>query len=149
MLSAESRAVLVFACTTAILGLAVMGEWTPWDTKADPTPKQPALETPAFALRAHELQAAFATNDAAATTRYKGKVIELLGVISVVSQSLAEWPAVLLETRDRCRDVVCYFPSYYFPQLRRMRKGQVVVIVGRCIGALDGFPRLRDCAPLR
>ena len=149
MLRAGIRVVLVLACATAILALAIMGVWTLGDTKADPTPKQPILGAPVFALSAYELQAAFAAGEAAATAHYQGKIIEIRGVITAISPSLTDWPAVLLETCDRCRDVVCYFQSTYVHQIRRMRAGQEVVFVGRCIGALEGIPRVRDSVQMR
>jgi predicted Zn finger-like uncharacterized protein len=99
-------------------------------------PKENAKEAPAIQTTVPRLLHAYEDNAIAADRDYKGKVVEVRGVVASVSKDILGTPFVLLTDGNEFAivGVQCLFPRSAADELTSLRKNHVVSIRGRCTG---------------
>jgi len=96
-----------------------------------------------FVITAPDIEKAFEENEAAATARYVGKVIEVSGEISAVKPGENSSVSISLKTGNDMSSVICTFPPA--SKTEGLSAGQAVVIHGDCSGYLMDV-LLNNCA---
>jgi hypothetical protein len=106
-------------------------------------PKNLAKAKPDFVMTATDLQKAFDENEAAATAKYVGKIIEVSGEIASVKTVEHSFVNVTLKTGSDMSSVICTFPPENKPPESSSRAA--AVIRGVCSGYLMDV-LLNNCA---
>lgn len=90
---------------------------------------------PQITIKAPQLYAEYEENEVKADREYKGKIIQVVGLIDGFGTGLMEDDIyITLITEDAIGTVQCNFKEEYKTQIAMMTKGQYVTIVGRCTG---------------
>jgi hypothetical protein len=114
------------------------------------TKERPRHDPSAVAVTAEELAKEWAASRSATRQKYKGKRIEVRGVVfEATSDNVSEQPQVLLYShRDREKGVTnpidCLFPSREEKRIHSLAQGQTVTIRGTLSDVGHGVP-LVDC----
>jgi hypothetical protein len=102
-------------------------------------------------LSAQDLFAAYGKHKKAANELYKGKLLEVAGIISEVgTDPVTEAPEVMLSSggKDATRGVDCIFDKQYASEVAKLKKGQTVAVLGICSGyAQKVLVLLLHCQP--
>jgi len=96
--------------------------------------KDLAKARPDFTLTASELLKAFGEDEAAASARFTGKIIEVTGVIGSVKPVENNRLNVTLTTESDLSSVICTFRSA--DDLPQLKSGGTVTLRGECSGYL-------------
>ncbi len=102
-------------------------------------PEQDPIRVTAYELLGH-----YKGNEVAADATYKGKLVEVNGVIESIGKDFLGSPYVALEVRHETFCVQCCFDEAGESALVRLQPRRVVTIRGRCAGKA-GNVVLRDC----
>lgn len=108
-------------------------------TPAAPTVTATPAPTPEIIrVTAQELYSAYEANEVAADAKYKGKVIEVSGVVDTIGKDFLGTPYVTLTSGGRYEvwGVQCMFSNKDEPQLAQLSKGETVAVRGKCDGYL-------------
>jgi hypothetical protein len=102
--------------------------------------------TPAIKTSAIQLVNDYKANEVAADQTYKGKIVEVSGVIESVAKDIMDTMYVSLHggAEFEFRGVQCYFASKNTARLARLSKGLPITIKGQCDG-LMGNVLLKNC----
>jgi hypothetical protein len=110
------------------------------DTRADLRTAEPA-----YRLSANELLGGYQANEVAADQRYKGRVIEVTGVVDKVGRDILDNPYLTMQSPGIfC--VQCFFDNDR--PLTSLRPGHIVTVRGWCDGKL-GNVGLKYCVLVR
>jgi formylglycine-generating enzyme required for sulfatase activity len=110
--------------------------------KPEPTPQpvkpEPPKPEPSLLVSVAELVDGYSKNEIAADEKYKGKVIEVSGVIGSIGKDITNSMFVILGTGGNFsfRYVQCFFADSEEGKLARLSKGQLVTIKGECAGLM-------------
>lgn len=110
--------------------------------------ERPAASAPAGAspLTANTLAREYEDNEVAADDKYRGKILHVIGVVDSVGKTeFTESPYVKLDSGIFLRDITCSFGKDDMPKLASLKKGQEVIITGRCDGKSFGAVVLSKC----
>jgi len=99
--------------------------------------------SPDFVLTATDLQKAFEENEAAATAKFTGKIIQVTGEVNTVKSGENNSTNISLITGSDMSSVICTFPSPNKPA--DLPAGSSVTIRGVCSGYLMDV-LLNNCA---
>ena len=121
------------------------GEGEPQTQKEKETEKQtkPAASTAqetanasgAIKITAKELVSEYTENSVGAAQKYKGKLLEITGVVSEVDTDWYDEVYVAIGSGDRWEwnEVKCYFKDQaQIDKVAQLRKGDTVTIIGTC-----------------
>src|SRR5262249_4696632 len=100
---------------------------------------------PGIKITAEALHAEDAANEVAADGKYRGKIIEVTGVVEEIGKGFGDQYVNLERGNLRIAGVRCSFPDSAREQLAKLKKGQTVTIKGRGNGFLVGEVGLKDC----
>lgn len=89
---------------------------------------------PDFVITAVSLQKTFEDEEAAATTKYVNKILDISGTIESVKTGEGNILSVSLKTGSESSSVICTFPSATDPAL--FKTGNQITIRGECSGFL-------------
>ena len=95
-------------------------------------------------VAAEALTAAYEANEVDADDRFKGRILEVSGVVDSIGKDLLDDPYVTLEGA-RFRRAQALFTKGDEPKLARLRKGQELTVKCRCDG-LFGNVVLKACS---
>jgi hypothetical protein len=136
------RDVLVVSCLALSVFLAMA---TSGDDKENKKEQKKVESTEAtFEGSAEALFRAYDENEIEADIQYKGKVLEISGKIDSIGKDIMDEPYVTLRVGRTFGSVQCMFSKSSSQQLVRLRKGQAVVLKGRCAGKMVNVI-LRGC----
>lgn len=132
------RTVYFVGCVTALVILAMACSLSPVtssDSKLSPAPgASPAVTVP-IRIDAASLFSEYDTNDIAANLKYKGKQLEVSGVITGIGSDMFGNPTVLFGVKDGGRvGVLSTFGKDTAASVAALSKGQKVTILGVCDG---------------
>lgn len=102
--------------------------------KESATPEKHKEE--AIKITATELYQAYNDNEVGADEKYKGKLIEVTGVISDIGKDLLDTPYVSIKTDDIIGTVQCMFSKDDASLLANLKKDEQITIRGKCKGYL-------------
>ena len=143
-------AVLAGALLMMVKGRKSTGETdpsaaTPRTAAKATTPKpEAAAAQPAISVDAADLVSTYQSNKLAADNRYRGKRVEVSGVIEGIGTEKVAAPYVMLKSGDANQKVQCTFPITATSTLADLRNGQAVRIEGTCTG-LANHVEVTDC----
>lgn len=86
-------------------------------------------------ISSEDLVSLFTENEKLANSKYRGKVIEVEGVIKEIS-FLNDRNTVLLHSKTRGSSVLCDMQANQIEAVKKLRKGQQVKLKGICKGFL-------------
>jgi len=101
---------------------------------------------PPIEVSAEELAVAYAGNEVAADNRYKGRILEVGGIVETIGKDILGEATIALSTQAGL-GVSCALGKQLQREIASLRPGQAVVIRGRCKGSFLGGPLLSDCSP--
>jgi hypothetical protein len=104
---------------------------------------------PAIRVSADDLYKAFDENVIAAEVKYKNKVLEVTGKVNKVLRNDVSKAVVELQVEDGIAIVICEFLAKDTQQLAVVKKGQEVVIRGKCLGQVDDIVTLSLCSVVK
>jgi PKD repeat protein len=86
----------------------------------------------------------FEANEVAGDLKYKGRLLAVVGYVESIDSSIGI-SVVLVDAPDDWTGVRCYFPESEAPDVANLRKGDLVTIVGECMGMLAFNVGLDHC----
>ena len=98
---------------------------------ADISTKEPVLS-----ISAKKLYSEYEANEVAADLKYKGKVIEVTGIVRLIDKGLMDEIYVTLEGDEYFGDIQCFFSESRAQEAASLRKGSKVTIIGLCEGQM-------------
>lgn len=98
---------------------------------------------PDFIMTASNLQKAFENDEAAATSKFVKKIIEVSGIIESVNPDEDKTLSVTLKTESDLSSVICTFQSV--ADLFELKVGNNIVLRGECSGYLTDV-LLNNCS---
>jgi hypothetical protein len=87
-------------------------------------------------VTAKKLVGAYEANEVAADARYKGGRLRVSGRVSSIGKTFLGTAYITLPSGDSWREVQCVFPDEKAYRLRRLSKGDHVVVEGTCRGLM-------------
>lgn len=115
-----------------------------------PQEAPPAVpESEVIKITARQLYSEYKINEVAADLKYKGKVLEVTGVIEEIVKDLWDNPTVIFETDAFLGSVHATFSEVHEPLLAKLVPGETFAVRGVCEGFLTFSVSLGDCEPVR
>lgn len=114
---------LVLVLFFAVLFLAACGE-----------EKDSAKLKADYKLASAVLWNEYEENEVNADTKYKGKILEVTGMIDNIGTDITNTLYITLEGDDFVGSIQCFFNDKYKSDVAKLTKGQKVTIRGRCEG---------------
>lgn len=102
-------------------------------------PKVDVVATPEELMREYE------ANTVSADQKYKGKTIEVTGVVSEISTGIDGKPYISMNTSSTFSSPVFNFSKDYLNQMAKLRKGQEVTVICKGAGDAIKIPILKEC----
>ena len=132
------RTVYFVGCVTALVILTMACSSSPVtssDSKLSPAPGASPVVTVPIRIDATSLFSEYDTNDTAANSKYKGKQLEVSGVITDIGSDMFGNPTVLFGMKDGERTgVLSIFGKDTAASVAGLSEGQKVTILGVCDG---------------
>ncbi len=119
------------------------------EAKAEAEPVPTVKPDPnAILLTVEEMHSAFKGDSAAAEARFAGKVLNVTGLVSIISvDDTSDNPCLILTGANviEMRNVVCSFDKEYGPVLSRLAEGQRVTVQGTYNSRTVNILLMVDC----
>ena len=102
---------------------------------------------PELNISATELINAYKENEVKADKMYKGKIVEVNGIVDGIDSGIDDKAIVRLNDGDEFSfdDVICYIDNDNQNKACELEKGQNVIIIGEASGEIAGTPCIKDC----
>ena len=102
---------------------------------------------PELSISATELINAYNENEVKADKMYKGKIVEVNGIVDGIDSDMDDKAVVRLSDGDKFSiyTVSCYIDNNNQDKACELKKGQNVTIVGKADGEVIGQPCIKDC----
>ena len=102
---------------------------------------------PELNISATELINAYKENEVKADKMYKGKIVEVNGIVDAIDSGIDDKAIVILSDGDEFSfdNVQCCIDNDNQDKACELKKGQNVTIVGRADGEIAGTPFIKDC----
>ena len=102
---------------------------------------------PELSISATELINAYKENEVKADKMYKGKIVEVNGIVDAIDSDIDNKAVVRLSEGDKfsIQNVSCYIDNDNQDKACELKKGQNVTIVGVADGEIVGRPSIIDC----
>jgi len=127
--------------TILVVGVAFL-VWASMTGKTDLQKVQvlEKMQEPDYHLTASELYAEYKANVLRADSRYKGRIVEVTGVIESIGKEILGRPYITLKIDDSgWGSVQCVFPKSEIDPLIQFSPGQSVKVVGKVLGETLGI----------
>jgi len=125
-------------------GVGVEKEWKFFIRKIKTSFKEAPI---VLSTTSSELCSAYEDNELKADAEYKGKVLDVTGIIEDISRDIKGTPFVILgKGNGLAVGVKCEFSSEDETQLARLSKGEEITIRGKCVGYWIINVLLRGCS---
>ncbi|MBI2623593.1 MAG: hypothetical protein HYW65_03395 [Candidatus Liptonbacteria bacterium] len=111
-----------------------------------PTQQESQPEVSVIKVSAVTLSEEYDANKVAADQKYKGKILEITGVIDSIGKDILDTPYVTLKGRELSLfGVQCMFSKSQENKLAELVKGRTLTVRGKVSGELIGNVIVRDC----
>ena len=102
---------------------------------------------PELNISATELINAYNENEVKADKMYKGKIVEVNGIVDAIDSGIDDKAVVRLSDGDEFSfdKVSCYIDNDNQNKACELEKGQNVTIIGKADGEVIGRPQIKDC----
>ena len=95
-----------------------------------------STQEPAFKVSARQLSADYEANGVAADGKYKGKVLQVTGVVNTIDRDIMDKIYVTLKGDQYFGDIQCFFAESHVGTASQLSKGQTITVKGKCDGKL-------------
>ena len=108
--------------------------------------KQQAASAPAITVTAVTLSKEYTANEVAADQKYKGKMVEVSGVVDSIGKDIGNTPYITLkgDPKNVLANIQCMFGKEYQDRLAKISKGQQLSVIGTVSGKMINV-LLQDC----
>ena len=102
---------------------------------------------PELSISATELINAYKENEVKADKMYKGKIVEVNGIVDGIDSDMDDKAVVRLSDGDKFSiyTVSCYIDDENQDNACELKKGENVTIIGKADGEIIGEPVIKDC----
>ena len=102
---------------------------------------------PELNISATELINAYKENEVKADKMYKGKIVEVNGIVDGIDSDMDDKAVVRLSDGDEFSiyTVSCYIDDENQDNACELKKGENVIIIGEADGEIAGTPFIKDC----
>ena len=100
----------------------------------DQSPKVTSDSNPSVIISASKLYKEYNENEIAADEKYKGKIIEVTGVIRDIGNDIMDNAYITLVGNEYFGDIQCYFNEKSV--VAKLSKGKRVTVIGNCFGLM-------------
>lgn len=100
----------------------------------DQSPKVTSDSNPSVTISASKLYKEYNENEIAADEKYKGKIIEVTGVIRDIGNDIMDNAYVTLVGNEYFGDIQCYFNEKSV--VAKLSKGKRITVIGSCSGLM-------------
>ncbi|WP_276519330.1 OB-fold protein [Corallococcus exiguus] len=110
-----------------------------------PTPPPPPAPPALFHVGPRQLWDAYADNEVAADMKYRGKQVEVTGLIQDIAKDATDNILISLDVGEMMGAVMCLVPDEQMQAVAELSKGQLVAFHGTVRGLLLKRPVIKDC----
>lgn len=96
-----------------------------------------------YLLTPQKLHEAYKQNEVAADRKYKGKKIQLTGIITRIAKNAFDRPYITISTDDYFSDINCWVKE---DEVMGLVRNQQATLIGTCDGLFMGSVFLKDCS---
>ena len=102
---------------------------------------------PELNISASELINAYKENEVKADKIYKGRIVEVNGIVDKIDSDISDKAVIRLSDGDEFSfyNISCYIDNDNQDKACELKKGQNVTIVGVADGEIVGEPSIKDC----
>ena len=102
---------------------------------------------PELNISATELINAYKGNEVKADKMYKGKIVEVNGIVDAIDSGIDDKAVVRLSDGDEFSfyNIHCYIDNDNQDKACELKKGENVTIIGKADGEIAGQPCIKDC----
>ena len=100
----------------------------------DQSPKVTSDSNPTVTISASKLYKEYNENEIAADEKYKGKIIEVTGVIRDIGNDIMDNAYITLVGNEYFGDIQCYFNEKSV--VAKLSKGKKITVIGSCSGLM-------------
>ena len=102
---------------------------------------------PELSISATELIDAYKENEVKADKMYKGKIVEVNGIVDAIDSGIDDKAVIRLSDGDEFSfyNVHCYIDDENQDKACELKKGENVTIIGKADGEIAGTPFIKDC----
>ena len=102
---------------------------------------------PELNISATELINAYKENEVKADKIYKGKIVEVNGIVDAIDSGIDDKAVIRLSDGDEFSfyNVHCYIDDENQDKACELNKGENVTIIGKADGEIAGTPFIKDC----
>ncbi len=125
--------------SSAVSGLAEMVGGSDQAAEIKIASKEPDAAVPAVLLVMH-----YKANEVAADQRFKGKTLQVTGIVESIKKDMLNQPYLTLAGNGPLAGVQCYFAKSHEGELAQIQTGMGVSVKGRCDGLMMNV-LLRGC----
>lgn len=117
------------------------------DQPANNTVETATLDEPLIVVSAREIASDYDDNEVAADQKYKGKILEVSGIVASIDSSVGDQAIVQLVGKNEFQTVSTQGNNDFTQYATTLKKGQNVVLICKGDGEVIGFPQLKNCQP--
>ena len=117
------------------------------DQPANNTVETATLDEPLIVVSAREIASDYDDNEVAADQKYKGKILEVSGIVASIDSSVSDQAIVQLVGKNEFQTVSTQGNNDFTQYATTLKKGQNVVLICKGDGEVIGFPQLKNCQP--
>lgn len=120
------------------------------DQPANNTVETATLDEPPIVVSAREIASDYDDNKAAADQKYKGKILEVSGIVASIDSSVGDQAIVQLAGKKEIPFITALGNNDFNQYATTLKKGQNVVLICEGDGAYGvffDFPSLNNCQP--
>lgn len=117
---------------------------------ANNTVETATLDEPPIVVSAREIASDYDDNKAAADQKYKGKILEVSGIVASIDSSVGDQAIVQLAGKKEIPFITALGNNDFNQYATTLKKGQNVVLICEGDGAYGvffDFPSLNNCQP--
>lgn len=114
---------------------------------ANNTVETATLDEPLIVVSAREIASDYDDNEVAADQKYKGKILEVSGIVASIDSSVGDQAIVQLVGKNEFQTVSTQGNNDFTQYATTLKKGQNVVLICKGDGEVIGFPQLKNCQP--
>lgn len=117
------------------------------DQPANNTVETATLDEPLIVVSAREIASDYDDNEVAADQKYKGKILEVSGIVASIDSSVGDQAIVQLVGKNEFQTVSTQGNNDFTQYATTLKKGQNIVLICKGDGEVIGFPQLKNCQP--